>query len=61
MVEHATLPGTLKPATSPTRGTWHANRRLGMVFAFILKSGLPPLAAGLDWPRGHAWSGGACV
>lgn len=31
------------------------------VSAVILKSGLPPLAAGMDWPRGHAWSGEACV
>ena len=30
MIEHATLPDTLKPATSPTRGTWQANQRLGM-------------------------------
>lgn len=49
MVEHATLPGTLKPATSPTRGTWHANREAGDGVCFHSKSGLPP--------RQQAWTG----
>lgn len=40
MVEHATPPGTLKPATSHQRNL-ACQPEAGDVFAFILKSGLP--------------------